>query len=202
MRYKNAITKLVYTAVLICITLSTACDSPRKHPENGKASSVMEAELPESHVIAQFRTSGVPTPAIVDALVAAARKEDTIGSWTKVASAANSYANLIDVLVNHQLRIAQHAVQSADAGSVVEVLGRAFAEIAAKEAAEYEGVRDKYVQIRNDAYLNIAKLSAASGDTATAVAYVVTAIEHSSTNMHYEGKTLLKSFIHYRSAND
>jgi len=155
-----------------------------------KKEAVAATPLEESEALARqyfdsFRKSGVPTAQTVKAAVERAKQQDTIEVWNDAAGIANTYANVVDVLTHHYSALYYASRSGSGSGNYGYLT----------KAADYEKIRNRYLRIRNDAYLQLAKLYSAKGDKAQALSYVVTAVKLSGAEPNAEGEALIRQYI-------
>ena len=151
---------VLVTAVALLVTLAT----PGHSAERKEVESLDQSEELSQRYLDAFKKSGVPTPKAVEAAFQKARASGTIESWQAASSIANSYANVVDVLKRHYSYLYDVSKLSYRGGGNMRYI---------ETAANYEGVQNKYLQMRNDAYIELAKLHLAKGDRARALSYVV-----------------------------
>ena len=144
-----------------------------------------QSEAMAKQYLESFKKTGVPTASAVLAAVEKAKQQGTIDAWTEAAAIANAFANVVDVLTDHYSGL-YYASRSGSGGGTFSYISK---------AADYEKIRNRYLAIRNNAYLELAKLYAAKGDKAKALSFVVTAVSLSGTQPNTEGEALIKQYI-------
>jgi hypothetical protein len=65
------------------------------------------------------------------------------------------------------------------------------------KATEYERTRNHYIGIRNDAYIELAKLYLAKEDKAKALSYLLAAVRLSVPEPNTKGEALIRQIIEY-----
>ena len=173
----------IMSAIAVAITITTAFADEKQET----SSTLNQSEEVARQYLEAFRKSGIPTSKAVDAAVAKARAAGSIEAWTEAARIANSHANVVDVLTSHYSRLYSASRAGRSSGD--------FALI--NKAADYERVRNRYLRIRNDAYLELAKLYLAKGDSLNALSYVTTAVKLSGVEPNSPGEELIKQIIEY-----
>lgn len=126
-----------------------------------------------------FTKSGVPTSDAVSEAFQKAKSSNTTEAWKMAASVANSYANVIDALSDHYA-----AVYSND--KRMETI---------RAAADYETVKNSYLELRNQAYLTLAAILYEKGESAAALSYALTAVKLSSLKVNRPGEELIKKIV-------
>jgi hypothetical protein len=181
--------KIALAVLVIGLGLTMTLFAQQKQVANVPvdADSMAEAET-QKHLKA-FAKSGVPTPQIVEAALAKAKKENTIESWTSASRLANAYANVVDVLYEHYM----DAWNSAKRVKSADKEGKYF-----RIVLDYEEKRSKHHQIRNDCFLNIAEIHLTNGNTASALSYAMTAVSLSGSEPNLRGEALIKKIIEYK----
>lgn len=129
-----------------------------------------------------FEKSGVPTPRAVDAALAKAKAAGTPEDWLDAARVANAFANVADALCDHYASV----YRSTDNQRHLHT------------AAEHEQTRNRYLSLRNQAYLEVARLHLAKGDSARALSYAITAVQLSGAEPNTAGEALIRKITDYK----
>ena len=66
-----------------------------------------------------------------------------------------------------------------------------------KTAASYEDARNKYLGMRNDAYIRLARIYLEKGEKAKALSFAVTAVKLSGVRPNTAGEELIRKIIEY-----
>lgn len=181
----NQLSVRCLVAVLVFL-LSTLAFHPVTAQDKKDSNLDQSEELMQKYLEA-FKKSGVPTPKAVDAALQRARQAKSIESWVQAARIANTYANVVDVLTSHYSQL-YYASRSAGSGGDYSLINK---------AAAYERVRNRYLMMRNDAYIELAKLYLAKGDAAAALSYVTSAVKLSAAEPNVAGEALIKQIVQY-----
>jgi hypothetical protein len=152
------------------------------------AKSLNPAEQLTKQYLNAFQQTGVPTPGTVTAAFQKARASSSIDDWQLAAKIANSYANVVDVLTEHYSRVYHASKSGYSGGGEMKYIST---------AADYERVRNKYLGMRNDAYLQIAKLYLQQGDQTKALSFAVSAVSLSADKPNTDGEQLIRSIIQF-----
>lgn len=171
----------------VAVALNLVVPLPSHAQERGESSSLDQSEELAQKYLEAFKKTGVPTPKTVDAAFQKAKTAGSIQTWEEAARIANNYANVIDVLTSHYSKLF-HASRS----------GRGSGDHALiSKAADYERIRNRYLAMRNDAYIELAKLHLTKGDGARALSYVTTAVKLSGAEVNVTGERLIKQIIEF-----
>ena len=157
-------------------------DVPSKNPASP---TLDQSEALAKQYLDSFKKTGVPTAQTVTAAIEKARQQGTIEAWSEAAAVANAYANVVDVLTDHYSKLYYASRSGRGDGN--------FAYIS--KAADYEKLRNQYLKLRNDAYLEVAKLHSAKGEKAKALSFVITAVSLSGAEPNAEGEKLIRQLI-------
>lgn len=174
-------------AVTLLLSCHVVVAQTTKAPLQKEPASLEQSETIAKEYLETFKKSGVPTPQAVAAAIAKAKAQPSVEAWTEVATIANAYANVVDVLKDHYSTL-YYSSRSGGSGGVYDYISK---------AANYEGVRNRYLAMRNDAYIELAKLFAAKGEKAKALSFVVTAVKLSGSKPNTEGEALIKQLVEY-----
>jgi type II secretory pathway pseudopilin PulG len=98
----RVIHSLLIVVILILLLFSAGFTAEQK--ENEKVNLDQSEEVLKQY-IASFAKTGIPTPKAIEAAIKKAQSDPTIKAWEDVATIANSYANVIDVLSNHYAKL-------------------------------------------------------------------------------------------------
>jgi hypothetical protein len=175
---------LLTLAVFLTLALAAAqvCAQEKKDQ-----SSLNESEELTQKYLETFKKTGVPTPKTIEAAFLKAKSEGAVSSWEEAARIANNYANVIDVLTSHYSKL-YYASRSGRGSGDHNLISK---------AADYERVRNRYLKMRNDAYIELARLYLTKGDGARALSYLSTAVRLSGVEPNLSGETLIKQIIQY-----
>jgi hypothetical protein len=178
--------RLVVSTVAALLTAILVAPCTLAQDKKDAATLDQSEEMAKQYLDA-FKKSGVPSPGAIDAAVKKAQSAGTIDAWTEAAGVANSYANVIDVLTNHYSKLYHASRDSRGQGNYGYI----------STAAKYEKIRNRYLAIRNDAYIQLARLYLSKGDQAKALSYVVTAVKLSGAEPNTAGEQLIKQIVNY-----
>jgi hypothetical protein len=181
-------TKLFFILV-IGLTFASTLVASGQSAEKREFESLDQSEELSKKYLDAFNKSGIPTPKTVEAALQKARTSGTIESWQNAASIANSYANVVDVLKKHYAYLYDVSKYGSRGGGNMSYINA---------AADYERVQNKYLKMRNDAYIELARLYLAKGDKAKTLSYVVTAVKLSGAESNKIGEELIKQIIEYQ----
>lgn len=156
--------------------------SPVPAPEKVEAPILTQSERIAKEYLDSFRQTGVPTTAAVTAALQKAKASPSVTTWQLAAKIANSYANAVSVLKEHYSTLYNQNRN----GDYIH------------KAAEYEKVENQYLAIRNNAYIELAKLYLQQGDKATALSFAATAVRLSGDTPNTDGEQLIKLIIEYK----
>ncbi len=131
--------------------------------------------------------SGVPTSSAADVVLHKAQLNGTIELWEVVASLANSYAHVVGVLRNHYADLSQASKSG----------GKPDPSPFMTKATQYERARNHYISVRNDAYVELAKLYLAKDNKAKALSYLLAAVQLSALEPNTKGEALIRQIIEY-----
>ena len=126
-----------------------------------------------------FTKSGIPTSDAVSEAFQKARSSNTTEAWKIAASVANSYANIIDALSDHYAAVYRNDKRRENI----------------QMAADYETVRNSYLEQRDQAYLALAAILYEKGEPAAALSYALTAIKLSSLKVNRTGEELIWKIV-------
>jgi|SRR5882672_8093610 len=174
-------------ALLTIVSWTAVLPSPGVAQDKKEPSSLDQSEELAKQYLDSFKRTGVPSPDAVNASVKKAQLAGTIEAWTEVAAVANSYGNVVDVLRDHYSKLFSASRDSRGSGNLAYI----------STAADYEKARNRYYGIRNDAYIQLARLYLAKGDKARALSYVVTAVKLSGIQPNDAGEKLIKEIVGY-----
>lgn len=135
-----------------------------------------------------FQQTGIPTPNAIEAAFKTARQTPSVENWETAAKMANSFANVVDVLADHYSGLYYRSRSGYSDGN--------FTYLTSGEA--YEVTRNKYLALRNDAYIELAKIYLAKGEKAKSLSFAVTAVKLSGSSPNTEGEQLIRKIIEYQ----
>jgi len=180
-------TWIMRSVAFIAIACLTALNSPAGAQDRKEPTGFEQSEELARRYLEAFQKSGIPSPKGVEAAVTKAKSAGTIEAWREAANIANVYANVIDVLTSHYSQLYNASRSSRGPGDHALI----------SKAADYERIRNRYLQIRNDAYIEAAKLYLAKGDAPQALSYVTTAVKLSGVHPNTAGEALIKQIIQF-----
>jgi len=143
-------------------------------------------ELAQTYLDALVK-SGVPTSSAAEVVLHKAQVNGTIELWEVVASLANSYAHVVGVLRNHYADLSQASKSG----------GKPDPSPFMTKATQYERTRNHYIGIRNDAYIELARLYLAKDNKAKALSYLLAAVRLSAPEPNTKGEALIRQIIEY-----
>jgi hypothetical protein len=173
--------------VIVIICVFAAMPQLRAADEKPETKPLNQSDQITKEYLDSFEQTGVPTPGAVTAAFQKAKDSPSIENWQLAAKSANTYANAVDILTQHYSRLYEASTSGGGTAEKKYI----------SAAVVYERTRNKYMTMRNDAYLEIAKLFLEQGDKAKALSFAAAAVRLSALEPNVTGEQLIRSIIEF-----